>query len=358
MYKFNFENYLYKYDRDYTSATTGNDDYLDNYKPTGFLSKMSPDDALNFISIFKDLHLSVDDIKKSKKFILGWYEVPGTSICNGIIEFSYYIQIKKNGYDVFYEGSTPLSVDFDGMEFYDFYGAYTNNWYLKLHNSLKSTFPKIKHFYGFCHGCKTPTTLKEFLGGVYTRFNCKIQEESKAQQLKIYKEEKSRLQKSKRLEKLENKTKTPTNKNYTITSKFTNFSLLRPIIHKVYSGRCQYCDKPELLPLENTVVEHIISRSITIESVIDNLRQEGFSEDSIVSFKKLLPPFHNSLLNLTLACPRHNRLKSNSILNPVSMELLLRRAERKAEEILRIYQNKNTEEFIESSEGTSNSLDF
>jgi len=123
---------------------------------------------------------------------------------------------------------------------------------------------------------------------------------------------------------------------------FFNREILRVALYEAYEGKCQYCSifaKPR--PLKWSCTEHIIPRAIPLNMIPSLLMEMGISEDMALNFcKSHLPPFHNSILNLTLSCPSHNKLKGNELLHPAGLEFLLVGAKKKAKNVLEIYFRK------------------
>lgn len=359
MMPYTVQKYLTKYNEDSVKALNEKDDAKKLYHIKGVLTKINPNKIDKFFRLFKKLELTIEDIQKAEEFVFSWYEIPQSFVHDGAIEFSYYIKSKEDDYEFTHKGSASCYIDLGNPEYddnnYNDYNDFRTNWYSTLNKTLKTTFPKIQQFYGYCIECGTPLTFRYFLNRDTICPPCQELLHTKEREKRAVVEEKSKLQKLKRLGTI----KLPKNKSITTEKKpifdvdheFKKPSDLRKALHKTYKGYCQYCTFPEPLSVENSVVEHIIPRSIPIESVIENLYSEGFSEDSIDSFKQLLPPFHNSILNLTLSCYRHNGMKSNFILNPISLELILKRAEKKAVEVL---VNHSELYSLKSSEGTAN----
>lgn len=115
---------------------------------------------------------------------------------------------------------------------------------------------------------------------------------------------------------------------------------LRQAIYQIYKGQCQYCLDGETISYKECQVDHILPKRASINEVIDAWREEGLSDLGLEHLKKeLLPPHMNSVLNYTLACQRHNSIKSGKILPPAISALLLLRARQKASEILRNVQS-------------------
>lgn len=356
MMPYTVQKYLKKYNEDSIKATNEKDDSKKLYHIKGSLNKINPNKMEKFFKLFKKLELSVEDIQKAEEFVFSWYEIPQSFVHDGAIEFSYYIKIKEDEYEFTHKESASYYIDFDSNNYddssYNDFISFRNNWYSILNKTLKTTFPKIQQSYGYCMACGIPRTFREFLDNITVCISCQEQSAIRDREERDKAEEKSRIRKLKKLGLI----KTPKNKsigtkgkiNFDIYHEFSYPSDLRHAIYKTYKGCCQYCTFPEIIPIEHLVVEHIISRSIPIESIIENLRKEGFSEDSVNSFKRILPKSHNSVLNLTLSCYKHNKIKNDSIINPISMELLLKRSMRKAAEVLRNHRS------LGSSEGTTN----
>lgn len=110
-------------------------------------------------------------------------------------------------------------------------------------------------------------------------------------------------------------------------------------LHKAYDGRCQYCAFPVRTRIEELVIEHVIPRSMPLDEVCGKLQEyHGITESLAQEFCAThLPPIHDCLLNLTLACLRHNSEKSNRLLHPAALQFLLMQSRRKARSVLKAY---------------------
>jgi hypothetical protein len=114
---------------------------------------------------------------------------------------------------------------------------------------------------------------------------------------------------------------------------------LRRALYKIYRGRCQYCPGATPIPFEDTVIEHIIPKSIPLEEVYVRLIDMKITPSVAESFcSSFLPALHDCVLNYTLACRWHNSLKQARFLHPAALESLLRNAKGKAQAVLRAYR--------------------
>jgi hypothetical protein len=114
---------------------------------------------------------------------------------------------------------------------------------------------------------------------------------------------------------------------------------LRRVLYKIYRGRCQYCPGATPIPFEDTVIEHIIPKSIPLEEVYARLIAMNITPSVAESFcSSFLPALHDCVLNYTLACQWHNSLKQARFLHPAALESLLRNAKGKAQAVLRAYR--------------------
>lgn len=109
----------------------------------------------------------------------------------------------------------------------------------------------------------------------------------------------------------------------------------RAALHAVYEGKCQYCQS--LTALAFCQIEHIIPISISICDVANVLSADGASKEMVQAFVgAYMPPLHNCVLNYMLACSSCNGRKSDTVLSPMSLELLLRLARKNADNVLRV----------------------
>lgn len=129
----------------------------------------------------------------------------------------------------------------------------------------------------------------------------------------------------------------------------------RQALYRVYRGRCQYCNEDnsylsDYYNSESLQIDHIIPCSKPLEDVYENVynrlkRWKGVYKNMSVPegvvrdiCERTLPPNHNSILNLTLACRGHNcEWKIDGLLPIDELVRVLKIAKRKATDVLKMY---------------------
>src|SRR3989338_645517 len=113
-------------------------------------------------------------------------------------------------------------------------------------------------------------------------------------------------------------------------------SQLRQALYAVYKGTCQMCHRHEI-PLNEMEVDHVIPVTIPMEEIPNLLIAQGVKPKHLDSLVSMLPPHHHSAPNYQPVCGLCNSKKSNALLASGNLELRLRTARERAEEVLQWY---------------------